>query len=61
MAPQIILASQSPRRQALIERIGLGHEVLPVEVDETAGPGPGRLGSSGAYARTRTGSAKGKG
>ncbi len=41
MAPQIILASQSPRRQALIERIGLGHEVLPVEVDETAGPGEG--------------------
>ena len=41
MAPHIILASQSPRRQALIERIGVGYEVLPVEVDETATPGEG--------------------
>ncbi|MFP4147170.1 MAG: Maf family protein [Halorhodospira sp.] len=41
MEPYIILASRSPRRQELIERIGVGYEVLPVEVDETPEPGEG--------------------
>jgi len=32
--PHIYLASQSPRRAALLRQIGVGFEVLPVEVDE---------------------------
>lgn len=35
----IILASASPRRRALLAQIGVAHEVLPVEVDETPRPG----------------------
>jgi septum formation protein len=33
--PDIYLASQSPRRQALLQQIGVGFEVLAVDVDET--------------------------
>jgi septum formation protein len=32
--PEIYLASQSPRRRELLEQIGVGYEVLAVEVDE---------------------------
>ena len=33
--PDIYLASQSPRRQALLQQIGVGFELLAVDVDET--------------------------
>ena len=33
--PDIYLASQSPRRQALLQQIGVGFEVLAVDVEET--------------------------
>ena len=35
MAAQIFLASQSPRRRELLQQIGVHHEVLRVDVDET--------------------------
>jgi len=35
----IILASQSPRRRELLERMGLCFDVLPVDLDETLDPG----------------------
>lgn len=37
--PQIFLASQSPRRRALIEQLGIHYQVLGVEVDENPQPG----------------------
>lgn len=36
--PRIVLASASPRRSALLHQLGLEHEVLPAEVDETPLP-----------------------
>lgn len=38
-APQLYLASQSPRRRELLQQIGVTHEVLAVTVDETPHPG----------------------
>ena len=38
-APKIVLASASPRRTALLEMLGLRHEVVPADVDETLLPG----------------------
>jgi septum formation protein len=37
--PDLILASASPRRRELLERIGLTLEVAPVDLDETPRPG----------------------
>jgi septum formation protein len=39
MQPQIYLASRSPRRGELLSQIGVLHEVVPAEVDETPNPG----------------------
>ena len=33
-SPRLILASQSPRRAELLERIGLTFEILPADIDE---------------------------
>ena len=38
-APDIVLASASPRRRELLERMGLALLVLPADVDETPQPG----------------------
>ncbi|PLX78482.1 MAG: septum formation inhibitor Maf [Desulfuromonas sp.] len=38
MTPDLILASASPRRRELLERIGLTLEVVPSDVDETVVP-----------------------
>lgn len=37
-APQIYLASASPRRRELLAQLGIGHELLAVGVDETPRP-----------------------
>jgi septum formation protein len=37
--PDLILASASPRRRELLERIGLALEVVPADLDETPQPG----------------------
>jgi septum formation protein len=34
-APRIILASQSPRRRELLTLVGIPHEVIPADVDES--------------------------
>lgn len=39
VAPSLVLASASPRRRELLEQIGVAHEVLPVDIDESALPG----------------------
>ena len=38
IGPQIYLASQSPRRRALIEQLGIHYQSLDVEVDESPQP-----------------------
>jgi septum formation protein len=38
-APRVWLASASPRRRELLERVGLAIEVRPADVDESAHPG----------------------
>ena len=35
---RVILASASPRRRDLLTMIGIAHEVIPADVDETYGP-----------------------
>ncbi|WP_455365282.1 Maf family protein [Kaarinaea lacus] len=39
IGPQIYLASQSPRRRALIEQLGIRYQALDVEIDESPRPG----------------------
>ena len=38
-APRVILASSSPRRRELLDTIGIAHEVLPADIDESYIPG----------------------
>jgi septum formation protein len=35
VVPRVVLASQSPRRRQLLELIGVAHEVVPADIDET--------------------------
>ena len=37
-APHVILASQSPRRRDLLRQLGIAHEVLPANIDESRLP-----------------------
>jgi septum formation protein len=39
MQPQLYLASLSPRRRELLRQIGVNHQVVSVDVDETPHPG----------------------
>ena len=39
MTPEVILASQSPRRRELLSLIGIAHAVQPADIDETQWPG----------------------
>jgi len=38
MTPEVILASQSPRRRELLSLIGIAHAVQPADIDETQWP-----------------------
>lgn len=38
-AMRVILASQSPRRRELLALVGIPHEVMPADIDETQWPG----------------------
>lgn len=38
-APQLYLASRSPRRQELLRQLGLRYEIIAADVDERRGPG----------------------
>ena len=35
ITPHVILASASPRRRELLDLVGIAHEVLPADIDET--------------------------
>ncbi|MDQ2930092.1 MAG: Maf family protein [Gemmatimonadota bacterium] len=35
ITPRVILASSSPRRRELLDLVGIAHEVLPADIDET--------------------------
>jgi septum formation protein len=37
--PRIVLASASPRRRALLDQLGIAHDVVPADVDESVRPG----------------------
>ena len=39
LTPRVILASSSPRRRELLRMIGIAHEVIPADIDETPGAG----------------------
>ena len=39
MNPEVILASQSPRRRELLSLVGIAHAVQPADIDETPWPG----------------------
>jgi septum formation protein len=58
--PPILLASASPRRRELLGQLGVPHEVLAVEVDETPLPGetPAALASRLARAKALAGRAR---
>lgn len=53
----IVLASASPRRRELLQQLGVMHEVLAVDVDETPQPGEGaeQLVTRLALAKARAG------
>ncbi len=36
---RVVLASQSPRRRELLALVGIAHEVLPADIDESVHPG----------------------
>jgi septum formation protein len=38
-APRVILASSSPRRRELLSLVGIAHEVVPANIDESYRPG----------------------
>jgi len=38
MSPEVILASQSPRRRELLSLVGITHAVQPADIDETQWP-----------------------
>jgi septum formation protein len=38
MTPEVILASQSPRRRELLSLVGIAHAVQPADIDESAWP-----------------------
>jgi septum formation protein len=35
ITPRVILASSSPRRRELLDLVGIAHEVIPADIDET--------------------------
>lgn len=52
-APPLILASQSPRRSELLERLGLRFEVIPADLDERYLPGETPAGHAERLARDK--------
>jgi septum formation protein len=58
--PGIVLASASPRRRELLAQLGVPHEVLAVDVDETPLPGesPAALAQRLAHAKAVAGRAR---
>ena len=61
--PSVVLASTSPRRRELLTQLGVPHEVLVVDVDETPldGEAPAALAQRLAAAKARAGLARSDG
>lgn len=38
MSASLVLASASPRRTALLNQLGIEHQIYPVDIDESAKP-----------------------
>ena len=53
MTVRIILASQSPRRRALLSLIGIPHEVRPADLDEAVFPGENPVMHAERLARSK--------
>jgi septum formation protein len=51
--PCIVLASASPRRRELLERVGLAIEVVPADIDESAQAGEGPVDYARRVAGTK--------
>lgn len=51
--PPIVLASQSPRRAQLLQRLGLSFEVAPADIDETWRKGENALAHAERLAREK--------
>lgn len=54
-APPLVLASASPRRTLLLDMLGLRHEVVPSDADETLLPGETPAGHVERLARAKAG------
>lgn len=52
---RVILASQSPRRRELLALVGIAHEVLPADIDETVLEGELPIPHCERLARTKAG------
>jgi nucleoside triphosphate pyrophosphatase len=50
---RIVLASQSPRRRELLSLIGIPHEVMPADLDETLLPGESPMEHAERLARSK--------
>lgn len=51
--PPLVLASASPRRRALLDQLGVPHQVLPVDIDETPHAGEVPAVLAARLARTK--------
>jgi septum formation protein len=51
--PSVILASSSPRRRELLRMIGIMHEVIPAEIDESYLPGEPPIAHAERLAREK--------
>lgn len=49
----LVLASRSPQRRAILDQLGIEHEVLPVDVDELAAGPPLEVVRANALAKAR--------
>jgi septum formation protein len=52
--PRLVLASSSPRRRELLTMIGIAHEVIPADLDESYLPGEMPLGHAERLARSKS-------
>ena len=52
---RILLASSSPRRRELLTMIGIAHEVIPADIDESYLPGEVPVAHAERLARTKAG------
>ena len=50
---RVILASQSPRRRELLALVGIAHEVMPADIDESVHPGEAPVPHAERLARTK--------